>query len=55
MDHIGYKLRLADPEFWVKTSRLDNGTDCIEYVLLYIDDCLVVSQHPMEVLMRSGR
>ena len=34
---------------------MDNGIDYMEYVLLYVDDCLVVSQHPDETLGRQGK
>ena len=51
MDHMGY------PDLWMRISRLpvDNGTNYMEYVLLYFDDCLVVSQHPKEALMKLGK
>ncbi len=41
MDHMGYQLCLTDPDLWVRVSKLDNGLDYYEYVLLYVDDCLV--------------
>ena len=37
MDHMGYKSCLADPGLWMRISRLDSGTNYIEYVLLYVD------------------
>ena len=32
-----------------------NVLDYYEYFLLYVDDCLVVSQHPEDTLMRLGK
>ena len=33
-------------------SKLDNGTEYYEYLLLYVDDCLVISENPDQVLSR---
>ena len=54
MDHMGHKSCFADPDLWMRVSRLDNGIDYMEYVLLYVDNCLVVSQHLDETLGRLG-
>ena len=35
--------------------KTDGGLEYYEYVLLYVDDCLVVSQHPGEILKRLGK
>ena len=55
MGHLGYKSCLADPDLWMRESRLDDGTDYYEYILLYVDDCLVVSEHPKESLHCLGK
>ncbi len=55
IDHMGYQSCLADPDLWMRVSKLDNGLDYYEYVLLYVNDCLVVSQHPKETLMRLDK
>ena len=55
MDHLGYQSCLADPDLWFCVSKLDNGTEYYEYILLYVDDCLVVSEHPNQVLSRHGK
>ena len=55
MGNMGYQSCLADPDLWMQVSKLDNGLKYYEYVLLYVDDCLVVSQHPNETLMRLGK
>ena len=55
MDHMGYKLYLANPDLWMREDKMDNGTEYYEYILLYVDDCLVVSQKPKETLHRLGK
>ena len=55
MDHMGYKSCLADLDLWIRGSKMDNGLDYHEHTLLYVDNCLVVSQHSKDTLMRLGR
>ena len=44
MDHLGFELSEADPDFWMRRSTQGDGeTPYYEYVLLYVDDCLVIS------------
>ena len=51
MDHMGYKSCLVDLDIWLRpTKLLDNGAVYYEYILLYVDDCLVVSEHLDHVL-----
>ena len=55
MDPMGYQSCLADLDLWMRVSKMNNGLDYYEYVLLYVDNCLVVSQHPKDTLMRLGK
>ena len=55
MDHMGYQSCLADPDLWFQISKLDCGTEYYEYNLLYVDDCLVIREHPDQVLARLGK
>ena len=55
MDHMGYKSCLADPDLWMRQTKLDNGTEYYEYILLYVDDCLVISEHPDQALKKLGK
>ena len=55
MEHMGYESCLADPDLWMREAKLDNGTEYYEYILLYVDDCLVISQYPKESLHRLGK
>ena len=55
MGHMGYESCLADPDLWMRVSKLDNGTEYYEYILLYVDDCLVISEHPDVTLKKLGK
>ena len=55
IDHSKYQSCLADPDLWFWVSKLDNGTKYYKYILLYVDDCLVVSEHPNKVLAWLGK
>ena len=50
MEHLGYTSCLADPDLWLRRAKMDSGEDYYEYVLLYVDDCLVISQHARAAL-----
>ena len=46
ISHLGYTLCKADPDLRMRVEKKDNGTEYYEYMLLYVDDCLCISQHP---------
>ena len=50
MDSLGFSSSKADSDVWFRSARKTDGTEYIEYVLLYVDDILVISEHPEEVL-----
>ena len=50
MDHLRYTSCKADPDLWMHMSKRDTGEDYYEYMLLYVDDCLCVSEHPKAAL-----
>ena len=47
---LGYKSCLADPDVWLRPAQKADGTEIYEYVLLYTDDCLVVSERAEHIL-----
>ena len=47
---LGYKSCLADPDVWFRPAQKSDGTEIYEYVLLYTDDCLVVSERAEHIL-----
>jgi len=49
---IGYKSCLADPDVWYRESSKANGLAYYEYLVVYVDDILSISDTPMDT-MRS--
>ena len=49
-DVLGFESCLADPDVWMREAKRDDGTVYYEYVLLYVDDCLVISDNAEKVL-----
>ena len=52
MDTIGFKSCKADQDIWRRLATKSNGQTYYEYVLLYVDDCLVISEKP-ELILRE--
>lgn len=50
MEHLKYESCKADPDLWLRPAVKDDGTKYYEYVLLYVDDALGISEHPREQL-----
>jgi hypothetical protein len=43
---MGFTSWKADPDFWQRPATKDNNDRYYEYILTYVDDCLVVSHKP---------
>ncbi len=43
---LGYTLCLADPDVWLRPAVKEDGTLYYEYLIVYVDDVLAVSQNP---------
>ena len=41
---LNYKPCLVDPDLWMRYAVDKNGHEYYEYVLLYVDDCLVIGE-----------
>jgi hypothetical protein len=50
MDFLGFKSCVADPDVWMRESIRANGGKYWEYVLLYTDDTLVISERAESIL-----
>ena len=50
INFLGFKLIQGDPEVWMREAFKADGTQYWEYVLLYVDDCLVISDNRKKVL-----
>ena len=55
MRHLDFASCLEDPALWMRPAKKTDGTSYYEYILLYTDDALVVSQHAEETLKGLGR
>lgn len=50
MDHMGFKSCKADPDVWMRPAVKSNGNPYWEYILLYVDDTLVISERGESIL-----
>ena len=50
MEHLKFESSKADPDVWFRASKRKDGTPYYEYVLLYTDDCLVISDNAEAIL-----
>eukprot|EP00978_Attheya_sp_CCMP212_P005090 scaffold11251_cov50-Attheya_sp.AAC.1 len=56
MDNLGFKLCSADQDVWMcAATRPNDGFEYMEYVLLYVDDVLVVSHDGMAILDKMDK
>jgi hypothetical protein len=52
LHHMGFHSSLADPDVWLRPRCKPNGFEYYEYVLVYVDDLLVLS-HDGEKIMKA--
>ena len=50
MEHLGFDSCKADPDVWMRKAVKSDGSQYWEYVLLYTDDALVVSENAERIL-----
>ena len=50
MEFLEFKTCIADPDVWMRKAKKADGSTYWEYVLLYVDDALVISEHGNKVL-----
>ena len=50
MIHLGFTSCKADPDVWLREALKDDGSQYWEYVLLYVDDCLCISNNAEKVI-----
>ena len=50
MNFIGFTSCQADPNVWMRAATKPDRVEYFEYVLLYVDDCLVISHKPKAIL-----
>jgi hypothetical protein len=47
---LGFKSYPADPDVWMREQTKPDGNKVWEYVLLYVDDCLIISSRAEDTL-----
>jgi hypothetical protein len=47
---MGFTACLADADVWLRKNAKQNGSEYYEYLLVYLDDILVVSHDPQSVM-----
>ena len=47
---LGFKPSAADPDVWMRPATKADGTKYYEYVLVYVDDILTMSEKPEEIM-----
>ena len=50
MEFLIFKSCLADPDMWMKPAIKSDGNTYYEYILLYVDDALVVNENAESIL-----
>ena len=45
-----FKSSLADPDLWYKAATAQDGSEYYTYILVYVDDILVIDKHPKKYM-----
>ena len=53
MSELGFKACKADPKVWTREHTSSNGGSYWEYVLLYVDVCLIISHRGYDILWKE--
>ncbi len=53
MEMLGFVSCKADPDIWCRPATKQNEQTYYKYVLLYIDDCLVISAKPESIFRQE--
>jgi hypothetical protein len=50
MGHLGFSSSRADPNVWIRLKKKSTGEEYYEYILLYVNNVLVISERAEQVL-----
>ena len=50
MEYLGFSPCKSDADIWMRKAKRANNSDYWEYVLLYVDDCLCISENPKSIV-----
>ena len=53
MEHLGFLSCLGDDDVWCMPAIKSNDVEYWEYILLYTDDCLVISEFGEDILRKE--
>ena len=53
MHFLHFKSCPADPDVWIRPAIKSDGNESYEYVLLYVDDALVISENAEAILRKE--
>ena len=51
MEHLEFRSCYANPDLWMRRAQKSDGTPYWEYVLLYVDNALCISENAEHVLL----
>ena len=51
-NQMGFQSSLADPDLWFKPSTTPDGRDYYSYILVYVDDILVMDHDPKRFMLQ---
>jgi hypothetical protein len=54
LQSLGFNSCLADPDVWFRAATKPDGFEYYEYLLVYVDDLLVLSHNPIAVMKALG-
>jgi hypothetical protein len=52
---LGFKATLVDPDVWIRPAVKSSGQHYFEYIFVYVDDLLVLSEHPNRIIQGVGQ
>ena len=55
MEALNYIPCRSDPNVWMRKARKSIGTEYYEYILLYVDNCLDISETPKEAVSQLDK
>ena len=55
MEALNYLPFRADTNFWIRKARKSNGFEYYDYMILYVHDCLPISETPKEVVLQLDK
>ena len=50
MENLGFSTCKADADIWKRKAKCADNSDYWEYALLYVDDCLCISENPESIV-----